>query len=161
MATRKLISDHDVWFAIDQSQLASALPHCQYLTNGRLSVLVSAAGAGFVRWHAAAITRWRADRIAEASGSLFYLRDLESGDFWSIGFQPTRRQPTDYVFRAGSGLAEITRVDDQLVSSVQTAVAPSSDVLLRRCSLSNNSFTATHRGINELRRTRSARRKCV
>ncbi|MEO8299664.1 MAG: glucoamylase family protein, partial [Burkholderiales bacterium] len=44
------------------------------LSNGRYSVALRANGAGWSRWGATGITRWRDDALRDACGSFFYLR---------------------------------------------------------------------------------------
>ena len=39
-----------------------------------------------------AVTRWREDATCDDWGSYIFLRDVDSGDVWSAGFQPTRRR---------------------------------------------------------------------
>jgi cyclic beta-1,2-glucan synthetase len=53
---------------------AAALEPTHVLSNGRYSVSLRANGAGWSRWGAAGITRWRDDALRDALGSFFYLR---------------------------------------------------------------------------------------
>ncbi len=144
VTTQNPFPDEAFSLEIDQSKLACDLPHCQWLSNGTLSALITAAGAGYVRWHDLAITRWRADRVTEAYGSFFYLRDLESGKYWSVGYQPTRQTPVQYTFRAAMGATELSRSDDQIESCLQTTIASDADVLLRRLTITNHSSRSRH-----------------
>ena len=74
--------------------MAPHAPSCRWLSNGRLAVLMTAAGTGFARRGDTMLTRWRGDRVEDAEGVFVYLRDLEDGPIGSIGFQPVRRGPT-------------------------------------------------------------------
>ncbi len=53
---------------------ATALAPTHLLGNGRYSVSLRANGAGWSRWGATGITRWRDDALRDALGSFFYLR---------------------------------------------------------------------------------------
>jgi cyclic beta-1,2-glucan synthetase len=53
---------------------ASAVEPTHLLGNGRYSVSLRANGAGWSRWGATGITRWRDDALRDAMGSFFYLR---------------------------------------------------------------------------------------
>ena len=72
-------------------------PEVQLLSNGRYHVMVTNAGGGYSRWKDLAVTRWREDATRDAWGSFCYLRDVDSGAFWSTAHQPTlarRRRAT-------------------------------------------------------------------
>ena len=73
----------------------SRVPRTHLLSNGRYSVMVTAAGSGYSRWHDIAITRWREDVTCDGWGAYIFLRDVRSGEAWSAGYQPQRgRSPT-------------------------------------------------------------------
>ena len=58
------------------------------LSNGRYHVMITASGGGYSRWNDTAITRWREDAACDGWGTFFYLRDLDTGEFWSPAHQP-------------------------------------------------------------------------
>jgi len=60
-----------------------AVPRTHLLSNGRYSVMVTNAGAGYSRWRDLAVTRWREDVTRDAWGSFVFLRDTGSGEVWS------------------------------------------------------------------------------
>ena len=53
--------------------------------------MVTNAGGGSSRWKDFAITRWREDATCDNWGTFCYLRDVASGQFWSVAYQPTLR----------------------------------------------------------------------
>src|SRR6185369_14671679 len=63
-------------------------PTTHLLSNGRYSVMLTAAGAGYSRWRDIAITRWREDPTCDDWGSFMFLRDVQTGEIWSAGAQP-------------------------------------------------------------------------
>ncbi len=54
-------------------------PVTHLLSNGRYTVMLTAAGGGYSRWGDIAVTRWREDATRDDWGSFVYLRDVESG----------------------------------------------------------------------------------
>jgi cyclic beta-1,2-glucan synthetase len=60
-------------------------PETHLLSNGRYTVMLTAAGSGYSRWRDLGITRWREDATRDDCGSYLFLRDAESGDVWSAG----------------------------------------------------------------------------
>ncbi|MGQ9659118.1 MAG: GH36-type glycosyl hydrolase domain-containing protein [Thermochromatium sp.] len=71
-------------------------PRLYRLSNGVLHTLISDSGAGQLRWNDLALTRYHADPVEDDLGSLLYVRDLDSGEVWSAGYQPTRRPSRVY-----------------------------------------------------------------
>ena len=67
-------------------------PEVHLLSNGRYHVAVTAAGGGYSRWRDLAVTRWHEDPTRDCWGTFCYLRDVETGEFWSTAHQPTLKQ---------------------------------------------------------------------
>jgi cyclic beta-1,2-glucan synthetase len=75
-AVRRIRSPHDT------------TPQAHLLSNGRYTVMLTAAGSGYSRWGDVAITRWREDATRDDWGSYVFLRDVRTGAVWSAGYQP-------------------------------------------------------------------------
>ena len=91
-----------------------ATPATQLLSNGRYAVMLTAAGSGYSRWRDLAVTRWREDATCDDWGSYVFLRDVDSGDVWSAGFQPSGTEPDDYDVAFNEDRAEFARRDGTL-----------------------------------------------
>jgi cyclic beta-1,2-glucan synthetase len=61
----------------------SGPPEVHLLSNGRYHVMITNSGSGYSRWNDMAMTRWREDTTRDCWGTFFYLRDADSGAFWS------------------------------------------------------------------------------
>jgi cyclic beta-1,2-glucan synthetase len=83
-ALRRFRSPHDL------------IPRTHLLTNGQYVVMITAAGSGYSRWRDLAVTRWREDVTRDCWGSYVFLRDAESGEVWSAGYQPSGAEPDQY-----------------------------------------------------------------
>ncbi len=115
----------------------TAVPEVQLLSNGRYHVAVTAAGGGYSRWRDLAITRWREDATRDCWGTFCYLRDVETGDFWSAGQHPTTRTPATFEAVFSQGRAELRRRDGDIATHVEISVSPEDDVELRCICISN------------------------
>ncbi len=111
------------------------------LTNGQLVTLLTASGTGYTNFANQAITRWKSDISADSLGYFFYLRDLESNEFWSLGYQPTCQEPTEYDFSLTPGTASVTRSQQDISARLDVCIHEEWDVELRRCTLTNNGTT--------------------
>ena len=115
-----------------------ATPVTQLLSNGRYSVMLTAAGSGYSRWRDLAVTRWREDATCDEWGSYVFLRDVNSGNVWSAGFQPTGTEPDDYDVAFNEDRAEFTRRDGTLKTTMEVLVSAEDDAEVRRVSISNS-----------------------
>lgn len=114
-------------------------PPAQVLSNGHLSVLVTARGGGGIRLRGAAVTAWDADASLDAGGCYLYLRDLDEGPLWSAAASPTHAEPEQYEVRFSPDRAEFHRRQEGISSRVSVTVAPGAPVEIRRVSLLNES----------------------
>ncbi len=117
-----------------------ARPEVHLLSNGRYHVMVNNAGAGYSRWHDLEVTRWREDPVADGHGLFCYVRDVESGRFWSTCYQPTLEPAEKYEAIFQQARAEFRRRDDELDIHTECMVSPEDDVELRRVRITNRSW---------------------
>ncbi len=114
-------------------------PDVHLMSNGRYHVVISSAGGGYSRWHDLAITRWREDATRDCWGSFVYLRDAETGEFWSTGYQPTLKTTKNYQAIFTQARAEFRQRHLDIEVHSEISVSPEDDVELRRVSLTNHS----------------------
>ncbi|MFN2327837.1 MAG: GH36-type glycosyl hydrolase domain-containing protein [Chromatocurvus sp.] len=115
------------------------IPEVHLLSNGRYHVMVTQAGGGYSRWHDLAVTRWREDASSDNWGTFIYLRDRDSGHYWSCAHQPTRRPADDYKAVFVQGRAEYRRRDQAIEAYTEVSVSSEDDVEIRRVKLTNQS----------------------
>ena len=116
-------------------------PEVHLLSNGRYHVMVTAAGGGYSRWRDLAVTRWEEDPTRDGWGTFCYLRDVESGEFWSTAHQPTLKRAAKYEAIYSQGRAEFRRRDGDIATHVEISVSPEDDIELRRISVTNRGKT--------------------
>ncbi|MGZ3280648.1 MAG: GH36-type glycosyl hydrolase domain-containing protein [Phenylobacterium sp.] len=115
----------------------SSSPATQLLSNGRYSVMLTAAGSGYSAWRDLAVSRWREDATCDDWGSHLFLRDVDSGEVWSAGYQPTGAEPDTYEVTFNEDRAEFARRDGALATTLQVLVSAEDDAEVRRVSISN------------------------
>jgi len=120
----------------------TATPETQLLSNGHYAVMLTAAGSGYSLWNKLGVTRWREDATRDQWGSHLYLRDSDSGKFWSACYQPTAVEPDSYEVKFAEDRARISRVDGTISSMLEVIVSPEDDAELRRLTLTNNGTRA-------------------
>ena len=116
---------------------STPVPAVHLLSNGRYHVAVSHAGGGSSRWGDLAVTRWREDGACDNYGTFIYLRDVETGEFWSAAHQPTLRSVDGGEAVFTQARAEFRQRYAGLEVHTEISVSPEDDVELRRVTLSN------------------------
>ena len=112
-------------------------PRTHLLSNGRYTVVVTAAGSGFSRWGNLAVTRWREDTTRDCWGTFVFLRDAETGDVWSAGFQPSGTEADHYDVVYSEDRAKIMQRHRSLTITLEIVVSPEDDAELRRLTVTN------------------------
>jgi cellobiose phosphorylase len=76
-------------------QNITPLPWVNVIANPNFGTVISESGQAYT-WvenaHEFRLTPWNNDAVSDASGETFYIRDEESGKFWSPAFLPCRSQ---------------------------------------------------------------------
>ncbi len=112
-------------------------PRTPLLSNGRYTVMITAAGSGYSRWRNIALTRWREDVTCDNWGTYVFLRDMHSREVWSAGYQPSGAEPDRYEVAFSGDRAEITRQDGMITTTQEILVSSEDDAEVRRVAIAN------------------------
>jgi cellobiose phosphorylase len=119
-------------------------PWVNVLANAHFGSVISENGTAYT-WsenaHEFRLTPWGNDPVSDASGEAFYLRDEESGDFWSPTALPSRGA-TAYVSRHGFGYSVFEHAEDGIGSELTVFVALDAAVKFSVLKLRNDSGRA-------------------
>jgi cyclic beta-1,2-glucan synthetase len=115
-----------------------ATPEVHLLSNARYAVMLTGAGSGYSRWGDSAITRWREDVTRDDWGAYVFLRDVQSGDVWSAGHQPSGIEPDRYDVTFTEDRAEFVRHDGPITTTLDVVVSPEDNAEVRRVSVANS-----------------------
>jgi cyclic beta-1,2-glucan synthetase len=117
-------------------------PHVALLGRHPYTVLLSHAGAGYSRYEDVAVTRWRADATADATGQFCYVRDVATGRTWSAAHQPVGARADWYRALLATDRVTFLRVDGEIETLTEIAVVPEDAAEVRRVTVTNNSSEA-------------------
>jgi len=112
-------------------------PRTHLLSNGRYTVMLTVAGSGYSRWRDIAVTRWREDATRDCWGTYIFLRDAQTSEVWSAGYQPSGVEPDAYEASFCEDHGEIIRRDGALTTTLEVVVSSEDDAEVRRVSLTN------------------------
>ncbi len=116
-------------------------PHVAFLGHQPYTVMLTNAGAGYSRYDALAVNRWKADGTRDATGQFCYIKDLASGRVWSTAHQPTCAPADSYRTSLGTEQVIFERTDGDISTRTQIAVVPEDSTEVRRVTLTNNGRT--------------------
>lgn len=119
-------------------------PWVNILANPTFGTLISESGSAHT-WsenaHEFRLTPWSNDPVGDANTEAYYLRDEESGHFWSPTLLPSGG-PAPYVTRHGFGYSVFEHSEDGIDSALCVYVAIDAPVKFARLTLSNQSGRA-------------------
>ncbi len=114
-------------------------PWINVMATAGFGCLVSEAGVGCT-WalnsHENRVTTWNNDPVADGSGEVLYIRDEETGEFWSPTPLPVRG-PEPYVITHGKGFTRFEHTSRGLAQQVEWFVAMDAPVRIVRLRLTN------------------------
>ncbi len=113
------------------------MPEVQLLSNGRYQVMITNSGGGYSHWKGLSITRWREDSTLDNYGIFCYIKDVDSGNFWSNTYHPTLHPPTTYEAIFSQGHIEFRRQDYGIITKTEIVVSPEDDIEMRKIRITN------------------------
>ncbi|WGL17111.1 glucoamylase family protein [Microbulbifer bruguierae] len=121
-------------------------PYPQYnlLSNGHFSTVLAADGAGGSYWDNIALTRWQTDPTCHQWGRYCYVRDLDSGDLFSVGLAPCGGEAQRSAAYFSPQSVEYQQRKSELFCRLHVAVSSQHDVEARRLNIKNESDRERH-----------------
>lgn len=108
-----------------------------FLSNGHYSVMMTASGSGYSRWNGQSVTRWKPDPTEDRWGTFIFLRDTETGAWWSATAEPRRAEGETTKALFGDDKVEFVKSVGDLTSEVECIIATEHDAEGRRITLHN------------------------
>ncbi len=116
-------------------------PWVNVIANAQFGTVVSEGGSAYT-WaensHEFRLTPWRNDPVSDICGEAIYLRDEETGQFWSPSPLPARGQ-NSYIVRHGFGYSIFDYTEDGLTTELSVYVATDAPVKFCKVKIINHS----------------------
>lgn len=134
---------HEYVITLEPGQTTPA-PWVNVIASPHIGTVVSESGSAYT-WvenaHEFRLTNWHNDPLSDTSGEALYLRDEESGEFWSPTPLPARGN-SGYVCRHGFGYSVFEHYQSGIASELFTYVAMDAPVKFAVVKLHNQSGRA-------------------
>jgi cellobiose phosphorylase len=105
-------------------------PWCNVIANPVFGTVISESGQSYT-WmdnaHEYRLTPWNNDAVTDLCGETFYIRDEESGKYWSPSLLPNPGK-SNYHCTHGFGFSEFQFAEDGILSSMTVFVDPEEPV---------------------------------
>jgi cellobiose phosphorylase len=125
---------------MEQGQTTPA-PWVNVIANPHIGTVISESGQAYT-WcdnaHEFRLTPWNNDPVCDPGGEAYYIRDEETGHFWSPSPLP-KRGATTYVTRHGFGYSVFEHTEDGIRSDLLVYVAPDAPIKFAVLNVHNES----------------------
>ena len=113
-------------------------PEVLLLSNGVYSTMIANNGSGYSKKDDMTVYRWKGDSTADSSGMFFYIKNLNSNDFWSATFEPCKDYGEDAAIEFTLDKARFERKDGNISTKYEVSLATEDNVEIRKITLKNN-----------------------
>lgn len=112
-------------------------PEVLLLSNGEYSSMITVAGSGYSKKNDMMLYRWKGNTTSDDSGMFFYIKNLNSNDYWSSTFEPCKNYGDKYVTEFNLDKAKFNRKDGNIETQMEVVVSPDEHFEVRKITLNN------------------------
>jgi len=116
--------DGKEYIIITDKNKKTPAPWVNVIANPNFGTVISESGSAY-SWtenaHELRLTSWSNDPVSDTSGEAFYIRDEESGHFWSTALLPAGGQ-SPYITRHGLGYSVFEHIEDGIYTEMTVYV---------------------------------------
>lgn len=113
-------------------------PEVLLLSNGEYSTMITNLGAGYSKKGDSTVYRWKGDTTSDQSGMFFYIKNLNSNDYWSAAYEPCKFIEDQYNVEFALDKATFKRKDGSIESKYDITISAKDNVEVRTITLKNS-----------------------
>ncbi|MGL5153006.1 MAG: GH36-type glycosyl hydrolase domain-containing protein [Clostridium sp.] len=107
------------------------------LSNGSYSTMINLTGGGYSKKEDTFLYRWNGDSTTDNSGMFFYVKNLNSNDYWSATYEPTKTEGDNYNIEFFLDKAKYKRSDGSIETETEIVISPEDDLEIRKLTFKN------------------------
>ncbi|MBU3227179.1 GH36-type glycosyl hydrolase domain-containing protein [Clostridium algidicarnis] len=121
------------------SDANTKFPEVQVLSNGDYSLMITNDGSGYGKEKDMMLYRWREDPTTSIGGQYFYIKNLNSNEFWSATYEPCKHEGEEYEAIFSLDKAQYRRKDGNILTKLDVSIASYDNMEIRKLIITNNS----------------------
>lgn len=114
-------------------------PETNIISNGEYSLMMTNSGSGYSKRKNIMPYRWREDVTTDNTGMFFYIKNINSNEYWSATFEPCKYEGENYEVIFLPDKCEFKRKDGNLRTYTEVTVSQEDEGEVRRISITNGS----------------------
>lgn len=125
----------------DKVQPATPAPWCNILANEQIGTVISEKGSAYTWFenaHEFRLTPWNNDQVVDPCGEAYFIRDEDTGKYWSPMMQPCPSS-SPYIVRHGMGYSAWEHVNDGVRTETTVFVPQTEPIKVVMVMLKNQS----------------------
>jgi cellobiose phosphorylase len=112
-------------------------PQVLLLSNGEYSTMITASGSGYSKKKDTMLYRWMGSSTSDDSGMFFYIKNLNSNDYWSSTFEPCKTLGDTYKAEFNLDKAKFYRRDGNIETEMELVISSEENFEVRKLTLTN------------------------
>ncbi|WP_446897778.1 GH36-type glycosyl hydrolase domain-containing protein [Clostridium sp. LBM24168] len=117
----------------------TSYPETNIISNENYSVMITNSGSGYSKKGDMMIYRWREDCTEDDTGMFFYIKNINSNDYWSAAYEPCKYEGENYKVIFSEDKVEFERKDGNIKTYTEITVSQEDNAEIRKISITNNS----------------------
>ncbi|WP_017212033.1 GH36-type glycosyl hydrolase domain-containing protein [Clostridium beijerinckii] len=112
-------------------------PQVLLLSNGEYSSMLTVNGNGYSKKNDTMLYRWKGNSTSDDSGMFFYIKNLNSNEYWSSTFEPCKDPGDKYSVEFNLDKAKFSRKDGNIETSMEVSISSEENFEVRKLTLNN------------------------
>lgn len=112
-------------------------PQVLLMSNGEYSSMVTFTGSGYSKKEDMMLYRYKGDSTADDSGMFFYVKNLNSNDFWSASYEPCKSFGENYKVTLELDKAKFERKDGNIATKMESVISYEDNYEVRKITINN------------------------
>jgi len=113
-------------------------PETHILSNGEYSLMITNSGGGYSKKGETMIYRWKEDVTCDLYGLFFYVKNINSGEYWSSTYEPSKVKGDKYEVIFSQDKAQFERKDGNITTRTEITVSQEDNAEIRKITLMNH-----------------------